>query len=158
KIEILVPDFRGRMQVALEKLAEQPADVFNHNIETAPRLYKQARPGSDFAWSLKLLQQHKERFPQIPTKSGLMLGLGETIDEIKQVLNALREHNVDRVTLGQYLQPSKYHMPVSRYVTPQEFDQLGQYAEEIGFNHVASGPLVRSSYHADKQAQGEKVS
>lgn len=157
KIEILVPDFRGRMQVALAALAKQPADVFNHNIETVPRLYKQARPGSDFAWSLQLLQAHKKSFENIPTKSGIMLGLGETIAEVRQVLVDLRKHDVNMVTLGQYLQPSKYHLPVARYVTPAEFDQLGAFAEEIGFTHVASGPLVRSSYHADKQAQGEKV-
>jgi len=158
RIEVLVPDFRGRMEKALTELAKEPADVFNHNIETVPRLYKQARPGSDYAWSLKLLQEHKKTFPQIPTKSGLMLGLGETIEEIKQTLVDLRAHDVDMLTLGQYLQPSRYHMPVTRYVTPAEFEELRLLAESLGFTHVASGPLVRSSYHADKQAAGEKVS
>lgn len=156
-IEVLVPDFRGRMQVALDILAEHPADVFNHNVETVPRLYKQARPGSDYQWSMTLLQEHKKRFPSIPTKSGLMLGLGETNAEIVEVLKDLRAHDVDMLTLGQYLQPSKYHMPVARYVPPAEFDELGEIARELGFSHVASGPMVRSSYHADKQAAGETV-
>jgi lipoic acid synthetase len=158
KIEILVPDFRGRMEKALLALATAPSDVFNHNIETVPRLYKQARPGSDYAWSLKLLQQHKLQFPNIPSKSGLMLGLGETIEEIQQTLFDLREHQVDMLTLGQYLQPSRHHIPVARYVTPTEFDQLRVFAQNLGFVHVASGPLVRSSYHADRQAAGETVS
>lgn len=157
KIEVLVPDFRGRMEKALNALATDLPDVFNHNIETAPRLYKQARPGSDYQWSLKLLQEFKHRFPGIPTKSGMMLGLGETNEETKQVLHDLRAHDVDMLTLGQYLQPTRYHMPVDRYVTPQEFKALGQFAQQIGFTHVASGPLVRSSYHADRQAAGEKV-
>ncbi|WP_423063793.1 lipoyl synthase [Candidiatus Paracoxiella cheracis] len=158
KIEVLVPDFRGRMEKALEAMATGLPDVFNHNIETASRLYKQARPGSDYLWSLKLLQEFKKRFPGIPTKSGMMLGLGETREETEQVLRDLRAHNVDMLTLGQYLQPTRYHMPVDRYVTPQEFKELGQFAKEIGFTQVASGPLVRSSYHADRQAAGEKVS
>ncbi len=158
KIEILVPDFRGRMEKALQELAKAPPDVFNHNIETAPRLYKQVRAGSDYHWSLKLLQEYKLLFPTIPTKSGLMLGLGETIEEIEQVLLDLRKHNVDMLTIGQYLQPSRHHMPVARYVTPAEFEQLRIFAEQVGFTQVASGPLVRSSYHADKQAAGEKVS
>lgn len=158
KIEVLVPDFRGRMEKALTALAAAPADVFNHNIETVPRLYKQARPGSDYAWSLKLLQEHKKQFPNIPTKSGLMLGLGETNEEIKQTLVDLRAHNVDMLTLGQYLQPSRHHIAVARYVTPAEFIELGAYAKQLGFTHVASGPLVRSSYHADRQAAGENVS
>jgi len=158
KIEILVPDFRGRMDVALALLEQSPPDVFNHNLETVPRLYKQARPGSDYAWSLKLLQRFKDAYPDVPTKSGIMLGLGEEIDEVKQVLRDLREHNVNMLTLGQYLQPSRYHLPVSRYVTPEEFDQLGEYARSIGFENVASGPMVRSSYHADLQASGENVS
>jgi lipoic acid synthetase len=153
-IEVLVPDFRGRMERALTALAENLADVFNHNIETVPRLYKQARPGSDYAWSLRLLKEFKQQFPGIPTKSGLMLGLGENNDEIKQTLRDLRAHNVDMLTLGQYLQPSRHHLPVHRYVTPAEFDELGAYAKELGFSNVASGPLVRSSYHADKQAAG----
>jgi len=158
KVEVLVPDFRGRMEKALDAIANGLPDVFNHNIETAPRLYKQARPGSDYLWSLKLLQEFKNRFPGIPTKSGMMLGLGETQEEVKQVLQDLRAHEVDMLTLGQYLQPTRYHMPVDRYVTPEEFKELGEFAKEIGFSHVASGPLVRSSYHADRQAAGEKVS
>lgn len=156
-IEVLVPDFRGRLEVALDNMAKHPCDVFNHNVETAPRLYKQARPGSDYAWSLRLLQEHKQRFPEIPTKSGLMVGLGETNEEIIQVLKDLREHDVDMLTIGQYLQPSKYHLPVQRYVTPAEFDEFAKVAKELGFSHVASGPMVRSSYHADKQAAGETV-
>jgi len=158
KIEVLVPDFRGRLEKALDALSPHPADVFNHNVETAPRLYKQARPGSDFAWSLRLLKEHKQRFPEIPTKSGMMLGLGETLEEVKEVMAALREHDVDMLTLGQYLQPSRYHIPVDRYATPKEFDALGVLAKEMGFSSCASGPLVRSSYHADKQAAGETVS
>ena len=158
KIEVLVPDFRGRMEKALDALAQAPADVFNHNIETVPRLYKQARPGSDYAWSLQLLKAHKQRFNHIPTKSGLMLGLGETNEEIIATLHDLRAHNVDMLTLGQYLQPSRHHFPVMRYVTPKEFEEFGRIAKELGFTHVASGPLVRSSYHADLQAAGEKVS
>ena len=153
KIEVLVPDFRGRMDAAMDFLAEHPADVFNHNIETVPSLYKQARPGSDYAWSLKLLQVHKQRFPDIPTKSGL----GETMEETVETLKDLRAHDVEMLTLGQYLAPSKHHLPVARYVTPAEFDELGRIARELGFSHVASGPLVRSSYHADKQAAGETV-
>ncbi len=158
KIEILVPDYRGRMDVALDETGKALPDVFNHNIETVPRLYKQARPGSDYAHSLRLLQAFKKRFPGIPTKSGIMLGLGETNDEIEQTLRDLRAHDVEMVTLGQYLQPSRYHLPVARYVTPEEFKQLGEIAKELGFMNVASGPLVRSSYHADKQAAGEEVS
>lgn len=157
KIEVLVPDFRGRMEKALDAMSADLPDVFNHNIETVKRLYKPVRPGSDYAWSLKLLDDFKARFPDIPTKSGLMLGLGETMDEIKQALRDLRAHNVDMLTLGQYLQPSKFHYPVKRYVTPHEFDELADYAKQIGFSNVASGPLVRSSYHADLQAAGEVV-
>lgn len=156
-IETLVPDFRGRMEVALAAIATEPPDVFNHNIETVPRLYKQARPGSDYAWSLKLLQEFKQRFAHIPTKSGLMLGLGETIEEIEQVMADLRAHNVDMITLGQYLAPSKHHIGVARYVTPEEFKRLGELAKQMGFTRVASGPLVRSSYHADKQAAGDLI-
>lgn len=156
-IEVLVPDFRGRMVVALDAIAPALPDVFNHNIETVPRLYKQARPGSDYAWSLKLLQEFKQRFPGIPTKSGLMLGLGETTEEIEQVMADLRAHEVDMITLGQYLAPSRHHLPVDRYVTPDEFKRLGILAKDMGFIRVASGPLVRSSYHADKQATGENV-
>lgn len=157
KIEILVPDFRGRMERALQELARSLPDVFNHNIETVPRIYKEVRPGSDYMWSLKLLKDFKAAFPAIPTKSGLMLGLGETDGEIIAVLSDLRAHNVDMLTLGQYLQPSPHHMPVARYVTPQEFSKLGEMAKEMGFINVASGPLVRSSYHADRQAAGENV-
>jgi len=158
KIEVLVPDYRGRMERALDVTGTELPDVFNHNIETVPRLYKAARPGSDYAHSLQLLQEFKKRYPGIPTKSGIMLGLGETNEEIEQTLRDLRAHDVDMVTLGQYLSPSKFHMPVSRYVTPDEFKHFGDYAKEIGFKKVASGPLVRSSYHADKQAAGEEVS
>ncbi len=157
-IEILVPDFRGRMEIALNTIASALPDVFNHNIETVPRLYKQARPGSDYTWSLTLLLEFKKRFPGIPTKSGLMLGLGETLDEIKAVMQDLRRYKVEMLTLGQYLAPSRHHFPVARYVTPQEFKDLGELAKQMGFTRIASGPLVRSSYHADKQAAGENVS
>jgi lipoic acid synthetase len=157
-LEVLVPDYRGRMDVALNATSHELPDVFNHNIETVPRLYKAARPGSDYAHSLLLLKEFKRRFNHIPTKSGLMLGLGETDAEIEQTLRDLREHDVDMLTLGQYLQPSKFHMPVSRYYTPQEFQQFATLAKELGFKNVASGPLVRSSYHADRQAAGENVS
>ena len=158
KIEILVPDFRGRMDVALALLEQDPPDVFNHNLETVPRLYKQARPGSDYAWSLQLLQRFKQAYPEVPTKSGIMLGLGEEISEVEQVLRDLRAHGVNMLTLGQYLQPSRYHLPVARYVPPEEFEALGDMARELGFDNVASGPMVRSSYHADLQASGEKIS
>ncbi len=158
KIEILVPDFRGRMEKALAVFDTHLPDVFNHNIETVPRLYKQARPGSDYAWSLMLLKNFKEKFPRIPTKSGLMLGLGETNEEVIDVLKDLRAHKVDRLTLGQYLAPSMHHIRVQRYVHPDEFKMLAEIAENLGFENVASGPLVRSSYHADLQAAGEKVS
>lgn len=156
-IEVLVPDFRGRMDVALNAIAPELPDVFNHNIETIPRLYKQARPGSDYKWSLQLLREFKNRFPGIPTKSGLMLGLGETLEEVIEVMEDLRQHQVDMMTIGQYLAPSRHHFPVARYVTPKEFKDLGHLAKEMGFIRVASGPLVRSSYHADKQAAGENV-
>jgi lipoic acid synthetase len=156
-IEVLVPDFRGRMEIALDAMVSGLPDVFNHNIETAPRLYKQARPGSDYVWSLKLLQEFKKRFPGIPTKSGMMLGLGETTAEVEAVMTDLRAHEVDMITLGQYLAPSRHHLPVDRYVTPEEFKRLGELAKTMGFIRVASGPLVRSSYHADKQAAGENV-
>ncbi|MDT8383794.1 MAG: lipoyl synthase [Gammaproteobacteria bacterium] len=154
RIEVLVPDFRGRMEIALEIMQQAPPDVFNHNLETAPRLYKKARPGADYAWSLRLIQQFKALYPQVPTKSGLMLGLGETFDEIVEVLKDLRAHDCDMLTLGQYLQPSLNHLPVDRFVTPEEFDQLADIARELGFSNVASGPMVRSSYHADQQAAG----
>ncbi|MBA2492946.1 MAG: lipoyl synthase [Gammaproteobacteria bacterium] len=152
RIEVLVPDFRGRMDVALKIIAEAPPDVFNHNLETVPRLYRQARPGSDYQWSLSLLQRFKAAHPRIPTKSGLMLGLGEELAEVEQVMRDLRAHGCDMLTLGQYLQPSRHHLPVARFVTPREFDQLGEAGRRMGFSHVASGPMVRSSYHADRQA------
>ena len=157
QIEILVPDFRGRIDVALKIMQQVPPDVFNHNLETVPRLYKQARPGSDYKYSLSLLKQFKSMHPKIPTKSGLMLGLGETSEEIEVVMADLREHHCDMLTLGQYLQPSKHHLPVIRYVEPQEFDRLAEAGKKLGFTNVASGPMVRSSYHADKQAHGQKV-
>lgn len=156
KIEILTPDFRGRMDKALEFLKEQPCDVFNHNLETVPRLYKKARPGADYNWSLTLLKNHKEAMPNIPTKSGLMLGLGEKINEVELVMQDLRKHGVNMLTLGQYLQPSQHHLPVSRYVTPDKFNELKILGEKMGFDNVASGPMVRSSYHADLQAAGIK--
>lgn len=156
-IEVLVPDYRGRLEIALEETGRALPDIFNHNIETVPRLYKQARPGSDYLHSLKLLQQFKARYPHIPTKSGIMLGLGETNEEIIATLKDMREHQIDRVTLGQYLQPSRYHMPVARYVTPAEFKSFEDIAIALGFDHIASGPLVRSSYHADQQAAGNPV-
>ncbi|MCT7655943.1 lipoyl synthase [Oceanimonas sp. NS1] len=157
KIEILTPDFRGRMDTALEILKDTPPDVFNHNLETAPRLYRVARPGADYKWSLELLRRFKEMHPQVATKSGLMMGLGETNEEIVEVLKDLREHNVTMLTLGQYLQPSRHHLPVKRYVPPAEFDELKDVADSIGFTHAACGPFVRSSYHADLQAQGVEV-
>ena len=153
KIEILTPDFRGRMDVALEIMTQAPPDVFNHNLESVPSLYKKIRPGSDYQWSLDLLQAFKRMHPQVPTKSGLMLGLGEDLDEVRQVLRDMRAHDVNMLTLGQYLQPSLDHLAVERFVTPDEFDELGAYAESIGFDQVASGPMVRSSYHADLQAE-----
>lgn len=156
-IEVLVPDFRGRMDVALEILADNPPDIFNHNLESIPRLYKAVRPGSDYQWSLELIQRFQQMHPEVPTKSGLMLGLGETIDEVKQVMQDLRDHGCRMLTLGQYLQPSRHHLAVERFVTPAEFDELAVAGKEMGFEHVASGPMVRSSYHADLQAQGEKV-
>lgn len=157
QVEVLVPDFRGRMQVALDILKLTPPDVFNHNLETVPRLYKKARPGADYQWSLDLLKGYKELCPDVVTKSGLMLGLGETLEEVKEVMRDLYAHDVDMVTLGQYLQPSKDHLKVERFVHPDEFEELREYGEALGFKHVASGPLVRSSYHADKQAQGEEL-
>ncbi|MDT8281354.1 MAG: lipoyl synthase [Gammaproteobacteria bacterium] len=155
EIEILVPDFRGRMDVALEIMHMAPPDVFNHNLETIPRLYKQCRPGSDYQWSLDLLKRFKQSHPAIPTKSGLMLGLGEELDEVVEVMKDMRAHDVDMLTLGQYLQPSQHHLSVQRYVTPEEFDELYTTGMALGFKHVASGPMVRSSYHADLQAHGE---
>ncbi len=152
KIEILVPDFRGRLEVALEKLSAYPPDVLNHNLETVPRLYKQCRPGADYIHSLKLLKDFKVRSPQIPTKSGLMLGLGETDNEIYEVLRNLRKNDVEMLTVGQYLQPSTGHLPVIRYVSPNGFKQIERAAVEMGFRNAACGPMVRSSYHADQQA------
>ena len=156
KIEILVPDFRGKGKIekALEILSEQPPNVFNHNLETIPRLYKRARPGARYKHSLFLLKNFKERMPLVPTKSGLMLGLGETNEEILEVMRDLRDNNVDMLTLGQYLQPTPYHLPVKRYVELIDFDNLKNEAKLLGFTVVASGPMVRSSYHADQQAQG----
>ncbi len=152
RIEVLVPDFRGRLEIALEILAACPPNVMNHNLETVPRLYRQARPGADYAHSLKLLQGFKARCSEVPTKSGLMLGLGETDAEIIEVMRDLRAHGVDMLTIGQYLQPTAHHLPVLRYVRPDGFAALEQAAREMGFAHAAVGPMVRSSYHADRQA------
>lgn len=152
QIEILTPDFRGRMDVALQILETAPPDVFNHNMETVPRLYKQSRPGADYQYSLNLIQAFKQRFPDIPSKSGLMLGLGETKEEVIATMQDLRDHDCDMLTLGQYLQPSRHHLPVDRFVTPDEFAELAQIGRDMGFSQVASGPMVRSSYHADQQA------
>jgi len=156
-IEILVPDFRGREERALELLAAEPPDIFNHNLETVPGLYRKVRPGADYAGSLRLLKRYGELRPEVPTKSGLMLGLGESRDELLAVLEALREHGCRHLTLGQYLQPSRHHLPVERYLEPEEFAELGALAKAMGFTNVASGPLVRSSYHAERQAAGESV-
>ena len=153
QVEILVPDFRGRMDIALQTLKLTPPDVFNHNLESIPRLYRKVRPGADYAWSLQLLKEFKQLHSDIPTKSGLMLGLGESLEEVREVMCDLRGHDVDMLTLGQYLQPSRHHLPVERFVHPSEFDELRKYGESLGFRHVASGPLVRSSYHADQQAR-----
>jgi lipoic acid synthetase len=153
QIEVLVPDFRGRLERALGVLEQAPPDVMNHNLETVPRLYKQARPGSDYVHSLSLLQSFKRRHPDIPTKSGLMVGLGETDDEILATLRDLRAHDVDMLTIGQYLQPTKAHLPVARYVHPDTFAMFEREAYSQGFRHAAVGALVRSSYHADRQAE-----
>ena len=152
KLETLVPDFRGRLELALDALSSNLPDVLNHNLETVPRLYSLARPGADYAHSLKLLKEFKARFPQVMTKSGLMLGLGETDEEVLQVMRDLRVHNVEMLTLGQYLQPSDGHLPVLRYVTPEAFSTFEQSARDMGFSHAACGPMVRSSYYADEQA------
>lgn len=152
KIEVLVPDFRGRLETAVEILKISPPDVMNHNLETVPRLYKQARPGADYQNSLNLLKVFGELHPNVPTKSGLMLGLGETDDEILEVMQDLRQHGVTMLTLGQYLQPSQHHLPVLRFVTPQRFAEFEQQALAMGFTKAACGPMVRSSYHADTQA------
>ncbi|MFO7593408.1 MAG: lipoyl synthase [Pseudomonadota bacterium] len=156
-IEILTPDFRGREEKALATLAETPPDVFNHNLETVPRLYKQSRPGASYTGSLQLLKRFKALRPAVPTKSGLMVGLGETNEEIVEVLRDLRAHDCDNLTIGQYLAPSRHHLPVQRYVTPDEFDELARIARELGFDKVASGPMVRSSYHAEEQARGDRI-
>jgi len=157
QVEILTPDFRGRKEIALDILAAEAPDVFNHNLETVPRLYRQARPGANYAWSLQLLKEYKALRPDVKTKSGLMVGLGETKEEILAVMQDMREHDIDMLTIGQYLQPSKDHLPVARYVHPDEFQEYTEAAEAIGFVHAACGPLVRSSYHADKQAHGEAI-
>ena len=157
QIEILVPDFRGRLEPAIAALAASPPEVFNHNLETVPRLYPAVRPGADYRWSLALLAHFRRVHPRVPTKSGLMLGLGEDPTEVEQVLRDLRAHGCEMLTLGQYLQPSPYHLPVQRYVTPEEFRTLGELARALGFTRVASGPMVRSSYHADRQAAGDTV-
>jgi lipoic acid synthetase len=152
KIEILVPDFRGRLDAALDILEASPPDVMNHNLETVPRLYREARPGADYAHSLKLLSEFKRRLPDGPTKSGLMVGLGESDEEILEVMRELREHEVNMLTIGQYLQPRAGNLPVRRYVAPEQFTRFEQAALAMGFSHAACGPLVRSSYHADRQA------
>jgi lipoic acid synthetase len=153
RIEVLVPDFRGRLDRALDILAAAPPDVMNHNLETVPRLYRQARPGSDYAHSLRLLAEFKARFPDIPTKSGLMVGLGETDDEILATMRHMRAHAIDMLTIGQYLQPTSGHLPVLRYVHPDVFAMYEREALAMGFRHAAVGALVRSSYHADRQAE-----
>ena len=152
QIEVLVPDFRGRDDRALNILKDAPPDVMNHNLETVPRLYKEARPGSDYAFSLNLLKKFKALFPQIPTKSGLMVGLGETDEEILQTMQDMREHGIDMLTIGQYLAPSSHHLQVKRYVHPDTFKMFEERAYAMGFSHAAVGPMVRSSYHADQQA------
>lgn len=155
KVEILVPDFRGkgRMERALDVLQKEPPDVFNHNLETVEALYRNVRPGADYAWSLRLLQEFKRRNPGVATKSGIMLGLGETRPQVEQALRDLRDHDVDMITLGQYLQPTPHHHPVIEYWTPEAFDELAEVGYAMGFTHMASGPMVRSSYHADVMAE-----
>ena len=155
RIEVLTPDFRGkgRMERALEIMAAAPPDVFNHNVETVPELYRNVRPGADYQWSLTLLRKFKAQHPDISTKSGIMLGLGETMEQVEDTLRDLRAHDVDMVTIGQYLQPSPAHHPLMRYWTPDEFRQLEEFGYALGFSHVASGPMVRSSYHADRSAK-----
>ncbi len=156
RVEILVPDFRGRLDVALESMLACPPDVLNHNIETVPRLYKAVRPGADYTHSLNLLRAFGERCPHVPTKSGIMLGLGERDEEVLEVLKDLRAHGVELLTIGQYLQPSPHHLAVDRFVTPEAFEEWGRVAEAMGFRNVASGPLVRSSYHAEQLVQAFK--
>jgi lipoyl synthase len=157
RIEVLVPDFRGRLEKALDILKTAPPDVMNHNLETVPRLYKEARPGADYAFSLNLLKRFKEEVPGVPTKSGLMVGLGETDDEILQVMRDMRAHDIDMLTIGQYLAPSGHHLPVLRYVHPDTFKMFEEEAYKMGFTHAAVGAMVRSSYHADQQAAGAGV-
>ncbi|ROR34680.1 lipoyl synthase [Inmirania thermothiophila] len=158
RVEVLVPDFRGRQERALEALSAAPPDVFNHNLETVPRLYREVRPGADYATSLRLLARFKARHPGVPTKSGLMLGLGETLEEVLAVMRDLRTHGCEMLTLGQYLQPTLHHLPVRRYVHPDEFAALAREGRAMGFRSVAAGPLVRSSYHAEAQAaEGDEV-
>jgi lipoic acid synthetase len=157
RIEVLVPDFRGRLERALEIFKDMPPDVMNHNLETAPRLYKEARPGSDYQHSLDLLKQFKQQHPNIPTKSGIMVGLGETDEEILQVMRDMRAHDINMLTIGQYLMPSGDHLPVRRYVHPDVFKMFEQEAYKMGFDHAAVGAMVRSSYHADQQAHGAGV-
>jgi len=154
QIEVLVPDFRGRLDRALAILTAAPPDVMNHNLETVPRLYKQARPGSDYRHSLQLLRDFKARVPGVPTKSGLMVGLGETDEELLEVMRDMREHDIDMLTIGQYLQPTAHHLPVLRYMHPDTFATFERHAYAMGFKHAAVGALVRSSYHADQQAHG----
>jgi len=157
RIEVLVPDFRGRMDIAVQTFDTAPPDVMNHNMETVPRLYKAARPGADYEWSLKLLKEFHQHQPEVPTKSGLMVGLGETDEEILQVMRDLRDHDVEMLTIGQYLQPSGGHLPVLRYVTPETFKMFETEALKMGFKNAACGPMVRSSYWADRQAHGAGV-
>ncbi|TJZ72976.1 lipoyl synthase [Chitiniphilus eburneus] len=157
QIEVLVPDFRGRLDIALDLFAEGLPDVMNHNLETAPRLYKQARPGSDYLHSLKLLKDFKAKYPHVATKSGIMVGLGETDEEVFEVMHDMRAHDIDMITIGQYLQPSNGHLPVLRYVHPDQFKVFEDKAYELGFKHAAVGAMVRSSYHADQQAHGAGV-
>ena len=152
KIEILVPDFRGRLDIALEILAETPPDVMNHNLETHPSLYKKARPGANYQHSLELLRRYKEMMPHIPTKSGIMVGLGETDEDVREIMRDMRANNIEMITIGQYLQPSDGHLPVLRYVTPDQFKVFEKEAYELGFTNAAIGAMVRSSYHADEQA------
>ena len=157
KIEILTPDFRGRMAKALETFSDCPPDIFNHNLETVPSLYPKVRPGADYQQSLQLLDRFKDKHPKVKTKSGLMLGVGETKQQVINVLKDLRLHQVEMLTLGQYLQPSRHHLAVEEYITPEQFQQYKEIADNLGFNQVASGPMVRSSYHADLQAQGKLI-
>ena len=157
KIEILTPDFRGRMEKALDTFNDCPPDVFNHNLETVPSLYPKVRPGANYHHSLQLLDRFKEKHPQVKTKSGLMLGVGETKQQVINVLKDLRLHHVEMLTLGQYLQPSRHHLAVEEYITPKQFKQYKEIADNLGFSQVASGPMVRSSYHADLQAQGKLI-